>query len=64
MQMASLRTLSPKTREYNNGSQFNLGLPKIERVATGSTDDINAPNISDSSGPEVSMGTKPTRPMT
>jgi hypothetical protein len=42
---ASLRTLSPKTREYSKGSARIFSSPKIDRVATGSTDEIRAPNI-------------------
>lgn len=45
IETASLRTLSPNTNEYRRGSVLISGEPRIERVATGSTADINEAKV-------------------
>ena len=44
---------------YSNGSQFSSGEPMMDRVATGSTAEISAPNRSGSIGLDVSMRANP-----
>jgi hypothetical protein len=57
---ASLSTLSPNTMLYRSGSRLSSGFPKIERVATGSTAEINAPKSRASSGEDVSIWIHPS----
>lgn len=57
---ASFSTLSPNTMLYRSGSRLSSGFPRIERVATGSTAEINAPKSSASSGDDVSIWIHPS----